>query len=344
MSSSIKYLDVSSNTFDIETSKNLGEGLCRQKALQHLQISKCSLEEGGLKCMLKGLQGNKINFYCLEASYNYISSEVALELASVITNNPTMKHLILQQCNLQEQGLITITNALRSLSCLRTLNISSNKISNEVALELKEAIALNNTFGHLEMVSCDLTEIGITTIANSLAKISSLTHLNIGYNSINDAAAEALAAALLCNTFIQHLDLSYCNIGENSFQTISKSLSATSKLNLSNNIITNPVAEELTIALYKTCNLNSLILCNCNIQELGFDMILGTLCGQNILHHLSLNCNIISDQTAAKICEVTAASTFLIELEIGSCNISSHSFRLIAESLMNDNKISLEHL
>ena len=140
------------------------------------------------------------------------------------------------------------------------------------------------------------------------------------------------------------MDLSYCNIGENSFQTISKSLSATSKLNLSNNIITNPVAEELTIALYKTCNLNSLILCNCNIQELGFDMILGTLCGQNILHHLSLNCNIISDQTAAKICEVTATSTFLIELEIGSCNISSHSFRLIAESLMNDNKISLEHL
>jgi len=71
---------------------------------------------------------------------------------------------------------------------------------------------------------------------------------------------------------------------------------------------------------------------------------MGTLCNTNILHHLNLNCNIISDQTAAKICEVIAASTYLNELEIGSCNISGHGFRLIAESLMNDNKILLQHL
>jgi len=170
---------------------------------------------------------------------------------------------------------------------------------------------------------------------------------HISHNAISGAAAERLATALLCNTSMQHLDLSYCSLDGNGFYLLCKFLSTTSSLrhlNLSDNKIDNFIAEELTVALSKISSLNYLILCNCDIQELGFDKILGTLCVKNILHHLSLSCNIISDQTAAKICEVTAASTFLTELEISSCNISGHGFRLIAESLKKDNKISLEHL
>jgi len=346
ISSSIKHLDISGNVFDSTTSRSLGERIMRHSALQHLQMSRCSFQENGLKYIFEALNFNKWNFYHLDTSYNPISTDAALQLASTITSNQTLKHLILHHCDLQEQGFIAISIALRNIGYLRTLNLNYNEISDNVARELGEAIANKVIFSHLEVVSCNLTELGLTTIANSLAKVSSLTHLNIGYNSINDTAAERLSAALLCNTSLQYLNLSYCNIEENGLCTICKSLSATFKvkyLNLSNNKISNLAAEELTVALNKISNLNCLILCNCDIQELGFEKILGTLCGANILHHLNLNCNIISDQTAAKICEVIAASTFLTELEIGSCNISSYSFRLIAESLMSDNKISLEH-
>ena len=114
-SSSIKYLDASKNAFDNETSRKLGECLYRQKFLQNLQIFKCSFSKGGLKCIFKGLQGNKQNFYHLNTSSNNISSETAIELSSTITSNPKLKHLILHHCDLQEQGLIMISNALRCL-------------------------------------------------------------------------------------------------------------------------------------------------------------------------------------------------------------------------------------
>ena len=347
ISSSIKYLDISCNAFDGVTSRSLGKRILRHKALQNLKMFNCSFKEDGLKYIFKALQFNKKNFYFLDTSCNHISNDAALQLALTITSNHTLKHLILHHCDLQEQGFVAISNALRNIGCLRTLNLNYNKTSDNVAYELSGAITLNCIFSHLEMVSCNLTDLGVTIIANSLAKISSLTHLNISYNSIYDTAANKLATALLCNTSLQHLDLSYCNLDENGFCIICKALLVTSTLrylNLSDNKISNSVAEVLTVALNKISTLNYLIVCNCDIQELGFDLLLGTLCCKNVLHHLNVNCNIVSDQTAAKICEVTAASTFLTELEIGSCNISGHGFRLIAESLMKDNKISLEHI
>ncbi|XP_065894714.1 uncharacterized protein [Dysidea avara] len=347
ISSSIKYLDISGNAFDGATSRSLGEHILRHNTLQHLQISSCSFKEDGLKYIFKCLQFNKRNFYYLDTSYNHISNDAALQLESTITSNYTLKHLILHHCDVKEQGFVAISKALKSIGCLRTLNLNYNKTSDNVAYELGEAFVLNSIFSHLEMVSCNLTDIGVKTIANSLSKISSLTHLNISYNSISDAAADKLATALSCNTSLQHLDVSYCNLDRNGFCIICKSLLTTSTLrhlNVSDNKISNSVAEVLTVALSKISTLNYLILYNCDIPELGFDILLGTLCCNNVLHHLNVNCNIISDQTAAKICEVIAASTFLTELEIGSCNISGHGFRLIAESLMKHNKTSLEHI
>ena len=345
-SSYIKYLDISDNSFDIATCRNLGERILRLSKLQHLQASSCYFEEDGLKCIFEGLQ-NKRNLFYFNSSSNHISSHAAIQLASAITNTHTIKHLILHHCGLQEQGLIAISNALRHIVCLRTLNLSYNNLSNKAACVLGEIIALNHIFNHLEMVSCKLTEQGLIAVANSLTKISSLTHLNISHNSITDTAAGRVAAALLANTSMQHLNLSYCSLDENGLNLLCKSLSTICKLkylNLSDNKINNSVAGQLTSALQKISTLNHLMLCNCEIQELGFDMILGTLCGKNVLHHLNVNQNIISDQTAAKICDVIAGSSFLTKLEISSCNISGHGLRLIAESLLKDNKISLEHL
>ena len=171
ISSSIKYLDISGNAFDSVTSRSLGEQILRHNTLQHLQMSSCSFQEDGLKCIFKGLNKNKWNFYYLDTSFNHIDSDAAL--------HHTLKHLILHHCDLQEQGFIAIANALRNINCLRTLNLNYNEASDNVAYELGEAIALNSIFSHLEIISCNLTERGVKSIANSLARLSSLMHLNM---------------------------------------------------------------------------------------------------------------------------------------------------------------------
>ena len=165
---SLKYLDVT-YTFDSSTCRNLDEKILRLCKLQHLQTSICYFNEDGLKYIFDGPHNKKSFFYMQFDSQ--LSSGAAIRITIMITSNHacTVKHLVLHHYDLQEEALIAISNALGD----------SNKTS--VACELDEAIRLNNAFDHLGMVSCNLNKQGILSIANSLTKLSSITHLNISY-------------------------------------------------------------------------------------------------------------------------------------------------------------------
>ena len=113
-------------------------------------------------------------------------------------------------------------------------------------------------------------------------------------------------------------------------------------LNIAENRVNNRVAESLASALSCNYKLNYLNLCNCQLQELGFNRILGTLCESNVLHHLNLNLNSLSDQTAYKICDIIASSTSLTALEISSCNVFKKGMKMISGSMLRDSKIPLQ--
>ena len=339
-SSSIEYLDMSGNTFNNVTIEHVSTAILKCDLLNHFKLSDCLFHGTDVKCIFDCLRDNKsISFLDL--------SEAAMLLASGIVNNHTLKHLFLQHCNIPEKELLEIVNALKSCDCLSCLDFSYNNISSTVARVVKGVISANSNLTYLAIASCGLTEQCTKVISNGLAKATSLIHLDISYNTLENISVEKLAVAVMGTATLKHLDLSYCELTEKGFIRICKFLSSISNLrylNIAENRINNRVAESLASALSCNCKLNYLNLCNCQLQELGINRILGTLCESNVLHHLNLNWNPISDQIAYEICDLIATSTSLTALEISSCNVSEEGMKVISESLIKDNNTPLQCL
>jgi len=113
---------------------------------------------------------------------------------------------------------------------------------------------------------------------------------------------------------------------------------------MAQNRTNNAASRNLANALSNNSSLDYLNLCNCELQEKGFNSILGTLSKNNVLHHLNVNFNVISNHTAPKICDVIATSTFMTALEIGSCSLSETRIKVITDSLLKYNKVPLQCL
>ena len=76
----------------------------------------------------------------LDISCNEIADEAAVAIASAIKNNPSLQHLLLNNCNIQELGIKKIANALRCISSLLSLDISNNQITAKIELEIADAV------------------------------------------------------------------------------------------------------------------------------------------------------------------------------------------------------------
>ena len=344
-SSFIKYLDISDNTFANETIKQVGTVIHSCSLLSHLKLSNCCFHRTEVKYIFDCLRGNK-SICLLDLSYNPITNEAAMLLATGIVSNHTLNHLYLQQCDIPEQGFLEIANALKSCNHLRSLDFSYNNVPSTVAYKMNEAISVNNNLTYLAIASCSLTEQCTAAIADFPAKTISLLHLDVSYNTLDNIGAGKLATTVFCSMSLKYLDLSDCELSEKGFIRICKSLSSISNLkhlSIAENRITDVIAEQLADALSNNSGLNYLNLCNCHLQELGFDRILDTLCESNVLHHLNINVNLLTDQAASKLCDVIATSTSLTALEMSSC-VSDNGMKMIFESLLKDNKIPLQCL
>ncbi|XP_065902414.1 protein NLRC5-like [Dysidea avara] len=345
--SSIEHLDISGNTFDNKTIKDIGPGILRCNLLRCFKISNCSFQDIGMEYIFNCSQFSESSITLLDISFNSISYKVASWLASGIISNQVLKHLYLQHCDISEQGFLAIANSLKSCDCLKSLDFSNNKIPYCVAIVISEMIVVNRNLNYLVIASCGLSEQSAVVIADGLEKVSSLTHLDISHNTVDDNSAYKIASALISNTLLNYLDLSNCNLTEKGFIEISESLGSTSNLkhlDLAENTMSTDIAEDLASSLSKNLGLNYLNLCNCKLQEQEFGWVLGTLCERNVLHCLNVSCNAISDQTASKICDVIASSASITALEISSCDLSEKGMEIISKSVLRNNKVPLQCL
>ena len=58
----------------------------------------------------------------------------------LLSNNPSLQHLLLNNCNVQELGIKKIANALRYISSLLSLDISNNQITAKIELKIADAV------------------------------------------------------------------------------------------------------------------------------------------------------------------------------------------------------------
>ena len=106
----LRHLDLSSTANGQCLADDISDVIESNNMLQHLNLSNCKLS--GLRLMKITLSVVKLSMLkCLDISCNEIVDEAAVAIASTIKNNPSLQHLLLNNCNIQELGIKKIANA-----------------------------------------------------------------------------------------------------------------------------------------------------------------------------------------------------------------------------------------
>mmetsp|Transcript_42144 Transcript_42144/g.48492 ORF Transcript_42144/g.48492 Transcript_42144/m.48492 type:complete len:373 (+) Transcript_42144:604-1722(+) len=140
-------------------------------------------------------------------------------------------------------------------------------------------------------------------LINALRFNSSVTHFDIQYNFIKEAAL-ALADVLELNRSLIHLDLRCCQLSSKSMQTIARRLESNQHLkylNLHDNLIESREISSLARMLLKNRRIEELDLGANHIQDYDVSVLYPSLCLHPALRSLDISCNKFGNEAAGII-------------------------------------------
>jgi Ran GTPase-activating protein (RanGAP) involved in mRNA processing and transport len=217
--------------------------------------------------------------------------------------------LELTQCSPDKRELIVLVIAQKNINLLTTLksldlDLSNNSISNKVVQALVQLTSLTS----LNLSYNNIGAAGAEALAQSTT-LTNLTSLDLTYNNIGPGAAAALAQSTTL-TNLTSLDLSSNNIGDDGAEGLAQSTTLTNLTSL--DLFSNDIGAGGAVALARSTtltNLTSLDLAYNNIGAAGAEALARSTTLTN-LTSLNLVSNNIGDDGA----EALARSTTLTNL------------------------------
>ena len=362
---SLVCLDVSSNTVSISVAHKLSSLIDQNCKLEILNVANCALQRETFLMIMKVIETAR-SIQRLNISGNFISGDIARSLGMFIANNNALSHLELSDCHMHKEELTTV---LEKVQCLSYLDLSFNKISDEVANKLAMALKNNVTLEFLSLAHCHLQEIGMNDITQALSNNTSLKTLNLANHTIESQAAKHLSYLIITNAFLHDLDLSHCSFSDEGYDVITNVLQVNQQLrlkihnckqelknivasfknnvplmrhvNLENINIASKTASRIAPLLKFGSTLASLNLSNCNLKTAGILSITDTLSKMTSLKVLDLSNNPVIDQPADGIAIANGiasviASNFQLEyLNLSGCKLSQTGMIEILRAVKN---------
>lgn len=205
---SLKELDLSSNRLRSKGIKMVAECLKVNKSITRLNLAYNDIDCGS--DLGEALLQNSI-LLALDVGSNKINGDLSSWMKS-----PSLTELRLERNTLTTEDVSILGQALQSNQMLRDLRLSNNN-SNNVS-----SLVLNGRLRRLDLDGCCLHEEAVHVLAKSLNHNSTLTWLNLENNLFGTKGFDHLAAALVSNTTLRHLNVKD-NIG-NDFRPFFKML------------------------------------------------------------------------------------------------------------------------
>uniref|UniRef100_A0A0G4HKE0 Uncharacterized protein n=1 Tax=Chromera velia CCMP2878 TaxID=1169474 RepID=A0A0G4HKE0_9ALVE len=306
---------------------SLGEGGGR------LRVTKENIDR--LTASLRGTGSTHIRLVEIREDEFSESSLDAFLDALVSRNRPSLKKILIHKRMMRNNKSSIVSFLVRLKEALflslQTLNLSTNKIGDEGAKALAEALRAR--------------------------ALPSLQSLNLSTNKIGDEGVKALAKVLKQTTlpFLQSLDLSDNEIGAEGAKFLAEALKVETfpslqSLELEHNRIRAEGATALAAALKEVTlpSLQSLNLYYNQIGDEGVKAIAGALKAGTCpsLQSLDLKYNQISTEGAKALVEVMKASAFpsLQSLDLENNNIGAEGAEAFAEALKARTLPSLQSL
>ena len=320
--------------------------------LECLDISNCKLSDLDIATIALALSKTS-TLKCLNLSCNeIIDDNTALKIASVITNNLSLKKINLSSCNLQENGIVIISDALAKLTSVAYIDLSKNNITDNSTQSVAAAVTENLLLEHLNISYCfkycpdvrsATNEKGVKVILMPLTMVTCLKYLNLHSSYVNEVASELLPVVIANNTSLSHLDLTDCKLRETVLITVAealKSMDTLEFLSLSSNVVTNEAAYEIALAVSKNYSLQHLALSGCEFEERGLMDVARSLLNTSSIMYLDLSYNIISYEVSKILASSISKNMKLTHLDLSFCAWQNYkSFTRICEAVSKLSRI-----
>ena len=317
-------------------------------SLQEIYIYSNNLQTTEVEIFTKSLRAI-CTLSKLHVGYNYISDEVANDIAIIVSCNKELNKVEISRNKLQITGATKILKSLHTINALKNLDLNHSNITEEAANVIATAFSFNTDLQVLNLGGNDLQKLGAIKIAKGLQKISSLTKLYIDHNNITDKAADDIAAAISCNIHLQELNLGSNNLQSSGTIRIARSLqkiSSLTKLYIDHNNITDEAADDIAAAISSNMNLQELNLGGNDLQTSGIIKIAKSLQKMLSLTKLYIDHNNITDESADDIAAAISSNMNLQELNLGRNNLQSSGTIRIARTLQKNSslrKLYIDH-
>ena len=378
MHTDIISLDLHGNniTDAIDVADNIEQILLNNQNIEKIDISRNSLQAKGIIKLLGDLkQLHKIktlsigNNNIIDHDDTVVMTRLYDLLVEVINNNLELEELSINYiCIRTDETTAKVVQALRSLSCLKLLDISGNNIAEETADNIAAVITNNSNLVRLYIADNHLGTIGISKIAKALIDPRGLQVLDIINNNITSKAAEVISNIIKSNPQLNSLLLGEQESPRNTegsyhneFILNEKYLcSGLSMVKLSDRFINKQIMEikEHSKKNYGPVNINSFVSCiniccqkvlalsSSNIlkysrnklQSVGIKRICKALATIKSLEVLSIENNDVGDEAAEDIA-TALASNRIKQLWIGQNNFTPSGMSVILQSLLNTLKL-----
>ncbi|XP_065900939.1 protein NLRC3-like [Dysidea avara] len=273
-----------------------------------------------------------------------IGEDGATAIAQAITNNKTLKKLIIIKCEITSTGATAIANSLLHNTSLEELDMSGNAIGQDGATTIAQAITNNKTLKKLIINRCEITSTEATAIANSLLHNTSLEVLYMSYNDIGQDGATAIAQAITNNKTLKKLIINRCEITSTGATAIANSLlhnTSLEELDMSGNAIGQDGATAIAQAITNNKTLKKLIIDNCEITSIGATAIANSSLHNTSLEVLAMGDNAIGEDGATAIAQAITNNKTLKKLIIDNCEITTIGATAITNSLLHNTSLEV---
>ena len=253
--SNLRIFKINNNEITDEAAEYIAAIFVYNTKLEELDLSCNRLQSAGAIEIFNGMK-RIVTLKRLNISNNNISEHAADYLAEVLSHNAELEELDLSCNTLQAAGAIKILKGIKQFTKLRRFKVSNNDITPEAAKDIATGLSYSTKLEELDMSGNCLQNPGALDVLNGMKSISTLKALRMSNISITDDIADEIVTVMSNNVELEEVDLSY-----NRFQTAAVSvlklwgeinkIFTMKNLNLSHNIITGQVADEVTSTL---CN------------------------------------------------------------------------------------------
>lgn len=282
----------------------------------------------------------------LDASSGALAADGSTEaLLAPLIAAPAAALRCLSVCSLPHtrgRTLKSLSSALRSNRCLKTLELNSNMIFGPSAQELASALEGHPTISRLSLEHNPVLDPGGVAIASALHG-GRIADLSLAFTGVADGTCEALALVLAADDCaLRRLNLTGNRIGRAGAVALAGSLGPLRSLDMGANMLMDGEASCAVAKALPASKLRTLRLAGCGVDKKACAKIAAAL-PRASLTALDLSANHFGGDGSDEIAWALAESESLISLNLADCDLKDEAADELAEALQAE-ETKLRHL